>query len=70
MYTLLECLTIAGIVLVLGGVLFIAASLFVLVQAGVRWVATLSRRLATRESAVLREKLESSPLAQAVAPGD
>ncbi|MGA2986180.1 MAG: hypothetical protein ABSG32_20435 [Terriglobia bacterium] len=70
MYTLLECLAIAGLVLGLGAGLFIAVSLLVLVEAGVRAVAMRTHRLAARETAGLGEKLDISPLAQAVGQGD
>ena len=70
MYTLLECLALAGLVLVLGAALFLAVSLFVLVEAGVRAVATRTHRLAPRDTAGLDEKLDTSPLAQAVGHGD
>jgi hypothetical protein len=70
MYTLLECLAIAGLVLGLGAGLFIAVSLIVLVEAGVRAVATRTHRLAPRDTAGLDEKLDTSPLAQAVGHGD
>ena len=61
MYTLLECLALAGLVLVLGAALFLAVSLFVLVEAGVRAVATRSRPLASRNTTEVGEKLEASP---------
>jgi len=61
MYTLLECLAIAGLVLGLGAGLFIAASLIVLVEAGVRTVATRTQRSAPRETTGLDEKLDTSP---------
>jgi hypothetical protein len=70
MYTLLEYLAIAGLVLGLGAGLFIAVSLIVLVEAGVRAVATRTHRWARRKTAGLDEKLDTSPLAQAVGQGD
>lgn len=70
MYSLLECLAVAGLALVLCAGLFLTVALFVLAEAGVRAVVRRSRRLASRETAGLGENLETSPLAQAVAEGD
>lgn len=70
MYILWEFLVIAGLVLALGGVLFLAVVVVVFIEAGVRGVITRTQRLASRETAALAEKLDSSPLAQAVGQGD
>jgi hypothetical protein len=61
MYTLLECLAIAGLVLVLGAGLFLALTLVVLVKAGVRAVAMKSRPLASRATTGLGEKPDTTP---------
>ena len=70
MYTLLECLAIAGLVLGLGAGLFIAVSLIVLVEAGVRAVATRTHRLAPRDTAGLDEKLDTFEKAEAAAQAE
>jgi hypothetical protein len=67
MYTLVECFVITGIALFLGAGLFISMALVVLLMAGVRVVATTSRRLVSRARPELRDKLVASPLHQAVA---
>jgi hypothetical protein len=70
MYTLLECFVILGLVLVLSVAIFLAVTLVVLVDAGVRAVVTRPRPLASPAATKLRERLEASPLAQAVGQGD
>jgi hypothetical protein len=70
MYTFMECLVIAGFVLALGAGVFITVALFVMAEAGVRIVVRHSRRLASRDTAGLRQKLETSPLAPAVVEGE
>lgn len=64
MYPLLECLAIAAVVLVFGGGLFIAISIYVLVEALVTAVRKKSQALISRAMLLTREKLE--PQAQAV----
>jgi hypothetical protein len=70
MYTLLECFVILGLVLVLGAAIFLAVTLVVLIDAGVKAVVTRPRPLASPAAIKLRENLEASPLAQAVGQGD
>ena len=70
MYTFLECLAIAGLVLVLGAGLFLAIALVVLVKAGVRAVGTWSRPWTSRATTWLREKLDTYPLARDAGHGD
>ena len=70
MYTLLECLAIAGLVLVLGAGLFLAIALVVLVKAGVRAVSTWLRPGASRATTWLHEKLDTSRPARAADHGE
>lgn len=70
MYTLLECFVVLGLVLILSVAIFLAVTLVVLVDAGVRAVVTRPRPLAPPAATKFREKLEASPLAQAVGQGD
>jgi len=51
MYTLVECLAIAGIVVILGAALFLVFSVFVFAEAGVRAVARRVQWLASRKGA-------------------
>lgn len=64
MYPLLECLVVAGVVLALGFSLFIAFSIYVIVEATVTAVRRKCLAVASRIVLVTREKLE--PAAQAV----
>jgi len=70
MYTLLECLAIAGLVLVLGAGLFLAITLVVLVKAGVRAVGAGSRPWASRATTGFREELDATSLAEAAGDGN
>jgi hypothetical protein len=70
MYTLLECLTIAGFVLVIGAGAFLAVAVVMLLKAGVRFVVTELQALASRAHTELHQKSDASPLAQATGHGD
>lgn len=70
MYTLMECFVITGVALFLGAGIFISVALVVLLMAGVRVVATTSRRLVSRARSEVRDKLVTSPLPQAAGEGN
>ena len=70
MYEVLECLAMAGLVLVLGVGLFLAVTLAVLVKVGARAVGTRWRTRTSLTTTGLREELDTTPLAEAAGDGN